>query len=90
MAEENEAIAEAFLAAHEDFTLVPANEVLAQQKINLDTGPYLNLLPHVNGTDGFFAAVFEKKEDKSKTKEKTAKPKGKAKEKTVQKKDKAA
>lgn len=90
LAEENEAIAEAFLAAHEDFTLVPANEVLAQQKINLDTGPYLNLLPHVNGTDGFFAAVFEKKEDKSKTKEKTAKPKGKAKEKTVQKKDKAA
>ncbi len=59
--EENEAIAEAFLNAHPDFVLVPANEVLAQQQINLDTGKYLNLLPHLHGTDGFFAAVFEKK-----------------------------
>jgi 16S rRNA (cytosine967-C5)-methyltransferase len=59
--EENEGIAEAFLSAHPDFILVPANEVLAQQQINLDTGKYLNLLPHLHGTDGFFAAVFEKK-----------------------------
>jgi len=59
--EENEAIAESFLNAHPDFILVPANEVLAQQQINLDTGKYLNLLPHLHGTDGFFAAVFEKK-----------------------------
>ena len=58
--EENEVIAEAFLSAHPEFVLIPANEVLAQQQINLDTGKYLNLLPH------FFAAVFEKKlaEDK--------------------------
>jgi len=59
--EENEAVAEDFLAKHEDFTLVPANEVLAQQQIELDTGKYLSLLPHTHGTDGFFAAVFEKK-----------------------------
>jgi len=59
--EENEAIAEAFLASHPNFTLVPANEVLAQQQIKLDTGKYLNLLPHLHGTDGFFAAVFERK-----------------------------
>lgn len=59
--EENEVIAEAFLDAHPDFVLLPANEVLAQQQINLDTGQYLNLLPHLHGTDGFFAAVFEKK-----------------------------
>jgi 16S rRNA (cytosine967-C5)-methyltransferase len=58
--DENEIIAEAFLAAHPDFTLVPANEVLAQQQIALDTGAYLKLLPHLHGTDGFFAAVFEK------------------------------
>jgi 16S rRNA (cytosine967-C5)-methyltransferase len=64
--EENEVIAEAFLSAHPEFVLIPANEVLAQQQINLDTGKYLNLLPHLHGTDGFFAAVFEKKlaEDK--------------------------
>jgi 16S rRNA (cytosine967-C5)-methyltransferase len=58
--DENEAIAEAFLQAHPDFKLIPANEVLAQQNIVLDTGEYLKLLPHLHGTDGFFAAVFEK------------------------------
>ena len=58
--DENEAIAEAFLQAHPDFKLIPANEVMAQQNIALDTGEYLKLLPHLHGTDGFFAAVFEK------------------------------
>jgi 16S rRNA (cytosine967-C5)-methyltransferase len=57
--DENEAITEAFLRAHADFHLVPANEILAQQHIALDTGNYLKLLPHLHGTDGFFAAVFE-------------------------------
>ncbi len=59
--EENEDVAEDFLSQHPEFTLVPANEILAQQQIKLDTGKYLNLLPHIHGTDGFFAAVFEKK-----------------------------
>ena len=58
--DENEAIAEAFLAANAEFTLVPANEVLVQQQIKIDTGKYLKLLPHLHGTDGFFAAVFER------------------------------
>jgi 16S rRNA (cytosine967-C5)-methyltransferase len=60
--DENEAIAEAFLVANTEFTLVPANEVLAQQHIKVDTGKYLKLLPHIHGTDGFFAAVFERKD----------------------------
>ena len=58
--DENEAIAEAFLTANADFKLIPANEVLGHQQIKLDTGDYLKLLPHLHGTDGFFAAVFEK------------------------------
>jgi 16S rRNA (cytosine967-C5)-methyltransferase len=58
--DENEEIAEAFLQANSDFKLVPANTILAQQEINLDTGDYLKLLPHLHQTDGFFAAVFEK------------------------------
>ncbi len=58
--DENEAIAEAFLQAHPEFKLIPAHEVLAQQNIDLNTGDYLKLLPHLHGTDGFFAAVFEK------------------------------
>lgn len=58
--DENEAIVEAFIQSNPDFSLVPANEILAHHHIALDTGPYLKLLPHLHGTDGFFAAVFEK------------------------------
>lgn len=61
LAEENEQLAEAFLAAHPQFQLVNAAEILAQQQVKLDTGAYLKLLPHLHETDGFFAAVFELK-----------------------------
>lgn len=61
LAEENEQLAEAFLAAHPQFQLVNAADVLAQQQVKLDTGAYLKLLPHQHETDGFFAAVFELK-----------------------------
>jgi 16S rRNA (cytosine967-C5)-methyltransferase len=47
--------------------LIPASEVLKSQNIELDTGHYLKLLPHLHGTDGFFAAVFEKASAESKT-----------------------
>ena len=58
--EENEAIVEAFLAAHPQF--VPANVAadLARAGIALDTGPTLKLLPHLHGCDGFFAAILER------------------------------
>jgi 16S rRNA (cytosine967-C5)-methyltransferase len=58
--DENEKVAEQFLASHPDFKLVNAAEILAQYQIELDTGDYLKLLPHLHQTDGFFAAVFEK------------------------------
>ncbi len=51
---------DAFLAANPAFSLRPANEVLAGLGIPLDTGPYLEMLPHRHGTDGFFAAVLER------------------------------
>ena len=57
--EENEAIADAFHAAHPEFKPVAADAVLAVHKITLDAGARLRLWPHVHGTDGFFAAVFE-------------------------------
>ncbi|MDP5009031.1 MAG: SAM-dependent methyltransferase, partial [Glaciimonas sp.] len=60
--EENEAIVEQFLVAHEDFSLMTMKDVLAEQKIALEMGDYLKLLPHVHQTDGFFAAVFVRKE----------------------------
>ncbi|RXZ33186.1 RsmB/NOP family class I SAM-dependent RNA methyltransferase [Oxalobacteraceae bacterium CAVE-383] len=59
--EENEAIVAQFLAANEDFTLVPMKDVLAEQKIALDMQDYLKLLPQIHHTDGFFAAVMERK-----------------------------
>ena len=55
---ENQDIVTAFLAAHPRFSLVPANQVLAQQHIALDTGEFLQLYPHHHGCDGFFAAVM--------------------------------
>lgn len=58
--DENEQIATQFLATHPDFKLMNAAEILAQYQIELDTGDYLKLLPHLHHTDGFFAAVFEK------------------------------
>jgi 16S rRNA (cytosine967-C5)-methyltransferase len=58
--EENQRIVEAFLAAHPDFTLKPAGEVLKQQKIELEMGDYLELRPQLHATDGFFAAVLER------------------------------
>jgi 16S rRNA (cytosine967-C5)-methyltransferase len=58
--EENRAIVDAFLAAHPEFVLRHAGEILAQQKIAVGVGECLQLLPQVHGTDGFFAAVLER------------------------------
>ncbi|EUJ09495.1 tRNA/rRNA cytosine-C5-methylase [Methylophilaceae bacterium 11] len=66
--DENEAIVEAFIEANPEFSLIPANEVLAHHHIALDTGQYLKLLPHLHQTDGFFAAVFEKRAANPETK----------------------
>jgi 16S rRNA (cytosine967-C5)-methyltransferase len=59
--EENEGIVQGFLASHPDFELVPMHKVLAEQRIPLEMGDYLKLLPHKHATDGFFAAVMERK-----------------------------
>ena len=59
--EENDFIVEQFLAAHPEFDLVPMSQVLAEQKIELEMGDYLKLLPHKHQTDGFFAAVLQRK-----------------------------
>ncbi|HEX6733547.1 MAG TPA: RsmB/NOP family class I SAM-dependent RNA methyltransferase [Azonexus sp.] len=58
--EENDAIVAAFLAAHPEFTLTPASAVLARHGITVD-GDSLRLLPHRHHTDGFFAAVLDRK-----------------------------
>lgn len=59
--EENEAVAQQFLATHEGFELVPMKDILQEQKVALEMQDYLKLSPHIHHTDGFFAAVFERK-----------------------------
>lgn len=55
MQEENEAVVERFLHEHPQFAVEDAGQWFAARGIELP-GQYLRLLPHVHGTDGFFAA----------------------------------
>ena len=61
LVEENENQAEKFLAEHPDFELIDAAPILAARTPLEIEGPYLKLRPDVHGTDGFFAAVFERR-----------------------------
>lgn len=61
LAEENEAIVEAFVAAHAEFSVVDCDSVLAQQSIALRSGKFLRLTPQLHGTDGFFGAVLTRR-----------------------------
>jgi 16S rRNA (cytosine967-C5)-methyltransferase len=58
LAEENEAIVDAFLATHADFHRLSAQEVLAAQGIAIDCGEDMRLSPQKHGTDAFYAAVL--------------------------------
>ena len=59
--EENQEIIEHFLNDNPHFMLLNCSELLAQQKIPLETGVFLQLSPLMHGTDGFFAAALELK-----------------------------
>ncbi len=66
LAAENEAVADAFTAAHAaDFEPLPAQTALEAARVAdaapLVSGPYLRLWPHRHQTDGFFAAVWQKR-----------------------------
>ena len=60
LAEENEAIVDAFLAAHPGFRRLSARELLSAQGIAIDCGEDMRLAPQTHGTDGFYAAVLER------------------------------
>lgn len=56
--EENDAVVQSFLAAHPDFRLDDINDYLpCKRRANT---PTLQLLPHKDGTDGFFIAHMTK------------------------------
>ena len=66
LAAENEVIAEAFSAEQSaDFELLPLQAVLDAARVaraaELVSGPYLRLWPHRHHTDGFFAAVWQRR-----------------------------
>ena len=55
---ENAGVVEKFLAANKDFTLVETGQYLPEQK---RSSRMVQLLPHIDGTDGFFIARMERK-----------------------------
>ncbi|MBC7917495.1 MAG: RsmB/NOP family class I SAM-dependent RNA methyltransferase [Rhodoferax sp.] len=68
--QENEAIAQAFSTANPDFEPLNAGDILTELKVeNAQTlcsggengALYLRLWPHLHNTDGFFAAIWQKK-----------------------------
>src|SRR3954464_40965 len=59
--QENQEIAEQFLAVHSGFKKVSATQVLAESQIALDSGDYLELYPHLHNTDAFFAAILQRR-----------------------------
>ena len=59
--EENELQVERFLSEHPEFELVNCAELLQSLKIDLDTGKYLRLNSGEHQTDGFFAAILQRK-----------------------------
>ena len=66
LAVENERVADAFTAAHAaDFEPVPALAALEAARVDnpapLVAGPFLRLWPHRHHTDGFFAAIWQRR-----------------------------
>jgi 16S rRNA (cytosine967-C5)-methyltransferase len=61
--EEDEAQAEAFLAADPDFSLLPVSRAWGETIGGASPGgqDYLRLTPARHGTDGFFVAIFERR-----------------------------
>lgn len=59
---ENEGVVAEFLAGHPEFATLSAVAELARGGVDIDCGERLRLLPHRHGTDGFFAALLERKQ----------------------------
>jgi len=61
--EENEDIVSEFMGAHPEFAVVPVGAILARRHVALEMpDDALRLLPHVHGTDGFYAVALERRQ----------------------------
>ena len=62
---ENQQVVEAFIADSPQFEILPAAEILHGRQIDIDAAarfaPWFVMLPHLHGTDGFFAAVLQRR-----------------------------
>ncbi len=62
---ENQELVGRFVQAHPEFHVVDAAPILTAQHISVDHAarfaPYFVMLPHLHGSDGFFAAVLERR-----------------------------
>ncbi|HEV2302243.1 MAG TPA: RsmB/NOP family class I SAM-dependent RNA methyltransferase [Stellaceae bacterium] len=69
LVQEDEAQAEAFLAAEPDFSLYPAERAWAEAigGVAPGIGRFARLSPARHGTDGFFVAIFERKPEPAKS-----------------------
>ncbi|HNP26046.1 MAG TPA: RsmB/NOP family class I SAM-dependent RNA methyltransferase, partial [Nitrosomonas sp.] len=56
--EENQEIIEDFKTENPEFDLLNCTELLAEQRITVNTGEFLQLSPSTHQTDGFFAATL--------------------------------
>ncbi len=65
LALENEAIAQQFSETHREFEPLPASQALERARVDsideLVHADHLRLWPHRHGTDGFFAAIWERR-----------------------------
>ena len=65
--EETEGVVAAFLAAYPDFCIVPASEIFQRLGVNIPDAVtpdgFMRLLPHRHRTDGFRAAVLERRNE---------------------------
>ena len=60
--QENQAQVDWFLQQHPHFELIDVNSIIASRSPDLTmAGPYLELRPDYHHTDGFFAAVLQRK-----------------------------
>ena len=59
---ENERVVESFLRETPGFESAPLKEILGRERaLELGDGTHLSLLPHRQGSDGFFAAVLRRR-----------------------------
>ena len=65
LGQENQSVVDGFMTEHPGYELIPAATVLRAQTVDVEYAarfaPFFVMLPHLHNTDGFFAAVFERR-----------------------------